>query len=107
MGRPRIQGELLKLGIEISEATVSKYPTRFPKPPSQKWRTFLDNHSKALASIDFFVLPIATFRLLMVFVVLHYERRQSVHFGVTEHPTAAWVVGIASVVIGVTGRYWA
>ncbi len=107
MGRPRIQGELLKLGIEISEATVSKYPTRFPKPPSQKWRTFLDNHSKALASIDFFVLPTATFRLLMVFIVLHHERRQSVHFGVTAHPTAAWVVGIASVVIGVTGRYWA
>ena len=66
-----------------------------------------DNHSKALASIDFFVLPTATFRLLMVFIVLHHERRQSVHFGVTAHPTAAWVVGIASVVIGVTGRYWA
>ena len=43
----------------------------------------------------------------MVFIDLHHERRQSVHFGVTEHPTAAWVVGIASVVIGVTGRYWA
>ena len=66
-----------------------------------------DNHSKVLASIDFFVLPTATFRLLMVFIVLHHERRQSVHFGVTAHPTAAWVVGIASVVIGVTGRYWA
>ena len=92
-GAPGSKGELLKLGIEISEATVSKYPTRFPKPPSQKWRTFLDNHSKALASIDFFDLPTATFRLLMVLIVLHHERRQSVHFGVTAHPTAAWVVG--------------
>lgn len=90
-GAPRIHGELLKLGIEVSEATVSKYLARLPKPPSQTWRTFLGNHSKALASIDFFVLPTATFRLLMVFIVLHHERRQIVHFGVTAHPTAAWV----------------
>jgi transposase InsO family protein len=90
-GAPRIHGELLKLGIEVSEATVSKYLARLPKPPSQTWRTFLGNHAKALASIDFFVLPTATFRLLMVFIVLHHERRQVVHFGVTAHPTAAWV----------------
>ena len=90
-GAPRIHGELLKLGIEVSEATVSKYLARLPKPPSQTWRTFLGNHTKALASIDFFVLPTATFRLLMVFIVLHHERRQVVHFGVTAHPTAAWV----------------
>jgi len=90
-GAPRIHGELLKLGIKVSEATVSKYLARHPKPPSQTWRTFLGNHSKAIASIDFFVLPTATFRLLMVFIVLHHERRQVVHFGVTAHPTAAWV----------------
>ena len=89
-GAPRIHGELLKLDIEVSEATVSKYLARLPKPPSQTWRTFLANHAKALASIDFFVLPTATFRLLMVFIVLHHERRQVVHFGVTAHPTAAW-----------------
>ena len=90
-GAPRIHGELLKLGIEVSEATVSKYLARLPKPPSQTWRTFLRNHARALASIDFFVLPTATFRLLMVFIVLHHERKQVVHFGVTAHPTAAWV----------------
>ena len=90
-GAPRIHGELLKLGIEASEATVSKYLARLPKPPSQTWRTFLRNHAKALASIDFLVLPTATFRLLMVFIVLRHERRQVVHFGVTAHPTAAWV----------------
>ena len=90
-GAPRIHGELLKLGIEVSEATVSMYLARLPKPPSQTWRTFLGNHAKARASIDFFVLPTATFRLLMVFVVLHHERRQVVHFGVTAHPTATWV----------------
>jgi len=90
-GAPRIHGELLKLGIEVSEATVSMYLARLPKPPLQTWRTFLGNHAKALASIDFFVLPTATFRLLMVFIVLHHERRQVVHFGVTANPTAAWV----------------
>ena len=65
--------------------------TRLPKPPSQTWLTFLRNHSYCLASIDFFVLPTATFRLLFVFIVLHHERRRIVHFGVTAHPTAAWV----------------
>ncbi len=90
-GAPRIHGELLKLGIEVSEATVSKYLARMPKPPSQTWRTFLRNHAKDLASIDFFVLPTATFRLLIVFIVLRHERRQVVHFGVTANPTAAWV----------------
>ena len=90
-GAPRIHGELLKLGIEVSEATVSKYLARLPKPPPQTCRTFLGNHAKALASIDFFVLPTATFRFLMVFIVLHHERRQVVQFGVTAHPSVAWV----------------
>ncbi len=74
-GAPRIHGELMKLGFKISEATVSKYMARFPKPPSQTWRTFLWNHTDCLASIDLFVLPTATFRLLFVIVVLHHERR--------------------------------
>ncbi len=91
-GAPRVHGELMKLGIKVSEATVSKYMTRPPKPPSQTWRMFLRNHANGLASIDFFVLPTATFRLLFVFFALHHERRRIVHFGVTANPTAAWVV---------------
>ncbi len=91
MGRSSDPRRTLKLGIEVSEATVSKYLARLPKPPSQTWRTFLRNHANALASSDFFVLPAATFRLLMVFIVLHHERRQIVHVGVTANPTAAWV----------------
>ena len=90
-GAPRVHGELMKLGIKISEATVSKYMTRLPKPPSQTWRTFFRNHANCIASIDFFVSPTATFRLLYVFIVLHHERRRIVHFGVTANPTAAWV----------------
>ncbi len=60
------------------------------KPPSQTWRTFLDNHVEDLASIDFFAVPTATFRILYVFLVLRHERRQILHFNVTAHPTAQW-----------------
>ena len=52
-GAPRIHGELLKLGIEITEPTVAKYMVRHRKPPSQTWRTFLDNHLRSLVSLDF------------------------------------------------------
>jgi len=80
----------LKLGFSISQAAITKYMVHHPSPPSQSWRTFLTNHTDCLASIDFFVVPTATFRLLFGFIVLHHERRRIVHFGVTAHPTADW-----------------
>jgi putative transposase len=85
-------GKLLKLGIEVSQATVAKYLGRRGGPPSQSWRTFLTNHVSQLASIDFFAVPTATFRVLFVFVfvVLSHDRRRIVHVNVTAHPTAAW-----------------
>lgn len=89
-GAPRIHGELLKLGIDVSQTTVSKYMVRRRKPPSQTWRAFLDNHVKQLVSIDFFVVPTIDFKLLFVFLVLAHERRRVIHFNVTQHPTAAW-----------------
>jgi putative transposase len=89
-GSPRIHGELLKLGINISERTVARLMPKKRNPPSQTWRSFLDNHVKDLVSIDFFVVPTATFRVLFVLVVLAHNRRRVVHFNVTEHPTARW-----------------
>ena len=89
-GAPRIHGELLKLGIDISQATVSKYMVPQQKPPSQTWRTFLENHADCIAGIDFFTVPTATFRILYVFIVLSHDRRHLVHFNVTAHPTAQW-----------------
>jgi putative transposase len=89
-GAPRIQGELLKLGLDVSQRTVARLMPRRPKPPSQTWRTFLRNHLADLVSVDFFVVPTATFRVLYVFVVLLHHRRQVVHFNVTDSPTAAW-----------------
>jgi putative transposase len=89
-GAPRIHGELLKLGIEVSQATVAKYMVRQRKLTSQTWRAFLNNHASQSASTDFFVVPTATFRLLFVFIVLAHKRRRVVHFNVSAHPTSEW-----------------
>jgi putative transposase len=89
-GAPRIHGELLKLGIEVSQATVAKYMVRLRQPPSQAWRTFLTNHMAQIVAADFFVVPTAACRLLFVLVILAHERRRVVHVAVTEHPTATW-----------------
>jgi transposase InsO family protein len=90
-GRPaRIHGELGKLGIDISERTVSRLVRRRRRPPSQTWRTFLTNHAAILMSIDFFTVSTLTGRVLFVFVVLAHQRRRIVHFNITEHPTATW-----------------
>src|SRR5262245_49603682 len=83
-GAPRIHGELQKLGIEIAQATVSKYVGRPNRPPSQTWRTFLDNHIRNLVSVDFFIVPTVTFKVLFVFVVLAHHRRRVVHCNVTD-----------------------
>jgi transposase InsO family protein len=89
-GAPRVHGELVKRAISISQAAVSKYMIRRRKPPSQTWRSFLDNHVEDLVSIDFFTLPTATFRILFVFIILRHDRRRIVHFNITEHPSAEW-----------------
>ena len=89
-GVPRIHSELLKLGIQISESSISKYMIRHPKPPSQTWRTFLKNQSNQLVSIDFFTVPTALFQVLFIFIVIQHDRRRLVHFNVTAHPTAEW-----------------
>ncbi len=89
-GAPRIHGELLKLGIEVSQATVAKYMARERKPPSQTWRTSLNNHAKQLVSTDFFVVPTLTFGVLYAFVVWAHDRRRLLHFNVTAHPTSEW-----------------
>ena len=89
-GAPRIHGELMKLGIEVAERTVSRLLPKRRTPPSQTWRTFLANHVRDLVSIDFFTVPTARLRVLFVLVVLAHHRRRVVHFNVPEHPTALW-----------------
>jgi putative transposase len=93
-GAPRIHGELLKLGFEISECTVSRYLGRLNRhgDSGKRWLTFLKNHREAIAAMDFFTVPTATFRVLYCFFVISHSRRKILHFNATEHPTAPWIV---------------
>jgi transposase InsO family protein len=90
-GAPRIHGELLMLGFEVAQSTVSKYMMRGQRPPSQSWKTFLQNHAEAIAAIDMCVVPTVTFERLFAFVILGHGRRQLLWFEVTRHPTAEWL----------------
>jgi transposase InsO family protein len=90
-GAPRIHGELLKLGIDVGQTTVAKYMARHRRPPSQGWRTFLRNHADGIASMDLFVVPTASFRLLYGLLILQHGRRQIMWLGATAHPTAEWI----------------
>jgi putative transposase len=90
-GAARIHGELLKLGIKVSQATVGRYMPWRPKVPSPTWRSFLHNHLTDIAAIDMFVVATATFRLLYALIVLSLDRRRVIHFGVTENPTQVWL----------------
>jgi transposase InsO family protein len=90
-GAPRIHGELLMLGFEVAQSTVSKYMARPAKPPSQTWKTFLRNHAEAIAAIDMCVVPTLTFEQVYVFLVLGHGCRRLLWFEVTRHPTAEWL----------------
>jgi transposase InsO family protein len=91
-GTERFRGELLKLGIAVSNGSIRRYRWRpAPRPPSQTWRTFLRNHAPQLWAADLFTVPTATFRTLYVFFFITHDRRELVHCRVTAHPTAAWV----------------
>ena len=90
-GAPRIHGELLKLGIEVSQATVGRYMPWRPKLPSPTWRSFLHNHLTDIAAIDMFVVATATFRILYALIVLGHDRRKVIHFDVTHNPTQVWL----------------
>jgi transposase InsO family protein len=81
---------MLKLGIDISQASVSKYMVKPDRPSSQSWRTFLVNHARETISIDFFTAPTASFRVVYVFLILDNARRKILHFNVTDSPNAIW-----------------
>jgi transposase InsO family protein len=92
-GAPRIHGELLKLGVDISERTVSRWLQRAPKDPepARRWQAFLRNHREAIAAMDFFSVPTLTFGVLYGFFVIAHDRRQILHCNVTRHPTGLWI----------------
>ncbi|WP_202804173.1 hypothetical protein [Methylocystis sp. ATCC 49242] len=90
-GAPRIHGELLKLGIDIGQTSVAKYMAKRRRPPSQGWKTFLRNHADGIASMELFVVPTFSFKLLYGLLILRHNRRRLLWFGVTAHPTAEWL----------------
>jgi transposase InsO family protein len=90
-GAPRIHGELLKLGIDIGQTSVAKYIAWRRRGPSQGWRTFLRNHADGIASVDLFVVPTLSYRLLYGLLVLRHRRRRIMWLGVTANPTAEWI----------------
>jgi|ERR1039458_7331293 hypothetical protein len=92
-GAPRIHGELLKLGFDLSEPTVSRWVRRAPRPPdsARRWLIFLRNHREAIAAMDFFTVPTLTFGVLYCFFVIGHDRRRILHCNVTRNPSALWV----------------
>jgi hypothetical protein len=90
-GAPRIHGELLKLGFAVAQSSVAKHMIKRPASPSQRWLTFLRNHSTQIAAMDLFVVPSITFELLYVFIIVRLARRDLVWTNVTPHPTAEWI----------------
>ncbi len=93
-GAPRIHGELLMLGFDVSERTISRWMKRAPREPepAKRWLTFLRNHREAIAAMDFFTVPTITFSVLYCFFVISHDRRRILHFNVTKHPTSLWIV---------------
>jgi putative transposase len=93
-GAPRIHGELLKLGFDVSERTISRWMRKAPRDPepAKRWLAFLRNHREATAAMDFFTVPTITFGVLYCFFVIGHDRRKVLHFNVTKHPTSMWIV---------------
>ena len=93
-GAPRIHGELLKLGFDLSERSVSRWIRRAPRDPDpiKQWLTFLKNHREAIAAMDFFTVPTLTFGVLYCFFVIGHDRRKILYFNVTRNPHTLWVV---------------
>ncbi len=93
-GAPRIHGELLKLGFDVSEPTVSRWLRRVPRTsdPAHRWLTFLRNHREVIAAMDFFTVPTLTFGVLYCFFVIGHGRRKILHCNVTRNPAALWIV---------------
>ena len=93
-GAPRIHGELLMLGFELSERTISRWMKRAPRDPdrAKSWLVFLRNHWEAIAAMDFFTAPTITFGVLYCFFVISHDRRRILHVSVTKHPTSGWII---------------
>jgi transposase InsO family protein len=94
LGAPRIHGELLMLGFDVSERTISRWMRRVPRDAerAKRWLAFLRNHREVIAAMDFFTVTTLTFGVLYCLFVIGHGRRRVLHFSVTRHPTSTWIV---------------
>src|SRR5260370_35792459 len=90
-GATKIHGELLKLGIDVAQSTISIYMVPRRDRPLQTWKTFLCNHMEGISSIDLFVVPTIAFQQLFGFLFFGPKRPQLLWFAVTPNPTAEWL----------------
>src|SRR5437588_484445 len=91
-GTERIRGELLKLGIVVSNRSIRRYRWRLFRPgDSQRWRTFLSNQLRGIWAADLFVVQTVTFRTLYVFFCINHKWRDLIHLNVATSPIAAWI----------------
>ena len=106
-GAPKIHGELQKLGFVVSESSVARYLRRIRRrgDPGKRWLAFLQNHREAIVAFDFFTVPTVNFQLLYCFFVIEHARRKILHFNVTRHPSADWVVQQLRAVFPEAGSY--
>src|SRR5580658_9154416 len=93
-GAPRIHGELLMLGFDVSDRTISRWMREAPRDPEpgKRWLAFLRDHREAIAAMDFFAVPTITFDILYCFFIISHDRRCILHFNVAPHPTSHWIV---------------
>ena len=93
-GAPRIHGELLMLGFDVSERTISRWMRRAPRDPERgkRWLALLRNHREAIAAMDFFTVPTITFGVVYCLFIIGHDRRRILHFNVTKHPTSSWII---------------
>ena len=105
-GAPRIHGEVLQLGIEISQANVAKYMMRRRGTPSQSWGTFVRNHAAGITAIDMFVVAFVSSRLLYLIIIPAHDRKKTMRTAVIEHPTAVWPSRqVTEALVGQRARY--
>jgi putative transposase len=92
-GAPRIHGELLMLGLDVSERSISRWMKHAPRDPelARRWLAFVRNHRDAIAAMDFFTVPTITFKLLYCFFIISHDRRQILHWNVTRYPASTWI----------------
>src|SRR6266481_707669 len=93
-GAPRIHGELLMLGLDVCERTISRWMRRAPRDHerTKRWLAFLRNHREVVAAMAFFIVPTITFGVLYCFFIIGHDRRCILHFNVTKHPTSSWII---------------